>query len=281
MSGPQRITRALTGIDLDHADAGRVVDYYLGGTSNWAIDRVLGDRLSDAAPSIKAGARAGREFFERSLRYCLRTGYTQFLDLGSGVSTVRLVHEIANEMNIESHCVYVDRDPVAVAHAQVVLEEREEPDRYDVIHEDLRNVKEVWNAAMSSGILDPDRPIALLMVSILHFLAPDHEVSRVLRTYRRVLPAGSALIMSHCTVDGVPTREREQFDRGVEIFAQSGNPLYTRSPEDFRAYFGDFNLVGPGVTWAPEWRPEAGPSAPVLARRPAASCLLGGIGIKP
>ncbi|MFD2419487.1 SAM-dependent methyltransferase [Amycolatopsis pigmentata] len=281
MSGPQRVTRALTGVDLDHADAGRVVDYYLGGTSNWAIDRILGDQLSDVAPSIKAGARAGREFFERALRYCLRTGYTQFLDLGSGVSTVPLVHEIANEMDIESRCVYVDRDPVAVAHAQVVLEEREEPERYDVVHEDLRNVTEVWNAAMSSGVLDSDRPIALLMVSILHFLAPDDEVSRVIRTYRRVLPAGSSLVMSHCTVDGAPAREREQFHKGMEIFAHSGNALYTRSPEDLRSYFGDFELVEPGVVWAPEWRPEEGPSAPVLARRPEASCLLGGIGIKP
>lgn len=271
------------GVDLEHPNAARVYDYFLGGTANWAIDRALGDQLAAVVPIIRTGAKVNREFLGRAVRYCLHHGITQFLDLGSGVPTVGNVHQVAGEVDPDSRCVYVDKEPVAVAHAKVLLEQDGDPDRHDVLHADLRDVSAVWNEAMATGILDPAKPIGLLMVSVLHFLDPQHEVPEIVDRYRRLLPPGSHLIISHATLDYVPEDELQQFLTGVEIYHQSGNPAYPRHPDDIRAYFGDFDLVPPGLVWLPEWHVDEGPSrsTALLADRPSACCFLGGIAVKP
>ncbi|WAL66390.1 SAM-dependent methyltransferase [Amycolatopsis cynarae] len=271
------------GVDLDHPNAARVYDYFLGGTANWAIDRMLGDQLSAVVPIIRTGARVNREFLGRAVRYCLRQGITQFLDLGSGVPTVGNVHEVADAVDPDSRCVYVDREPVAVAHARVLIEDDGDPERHVVLHEDLRNVNEVWKRAVATGVLDPSRPVGLLMVSVLHFLDPQEQVSEVVAQYRSFLPSGSHLIISHATFDAVPEQERQQFQQAVELYHHSGNPAFPRPREVIADYFGDFPLVEPGLVWLPEWHVEDGPAktSALLAGRPAACCFLGGIGVKP
>jgi O-methyltransferase involved in polyketide biosynthesis len=271
------------GVDLDHPNAARVYDYFLGGTANWAIDRVLGDQLAEMVPIIRTGARVNREFLGRAVRYCVGRGITQFLDLGSGVPTVGNVHEVADGLDSASHCVYVDREPVAVAHARVLLDRYGDPERHTVLQADLRDVSAVWKQAVATGLLDPSRPVGLLMVSVLHFLDPQEEVPAVVENYRRLLPAGSHLIISHATFDAVPAEQLAQFQRAVDLYHHSGNPAYPRSRDVILDYFGDFELAEPGLVWLPEWHLEKGPQRTTarLLGDPSACCFLGGVGVKP
>ena len=174
---------------------------------------------------------------------------------------------------------FIPYTPVTIA----VLENDGDPTRHAVLHSDLRDVKGVWKAAMKTGVLDPDKPIGLLMVSVLHWVHPQEGLSEVVGAYKELLPSGSHLIMSHCTLDEVPDEERQQLDKGVALYFQSGNPAYPRHPDVIRRYFDDFELVDPGLVWLPEWHVEDGPSraTALLADRPAACCFLGGIGVKP
>ncbi|HVW42555.1 MAG TPA: SAM-dependent methyltransferase [Amycolatopsis sp.] len=272
----------VTGLDLDHANIARVYDYFLGGTSNWAIDRALGDELLAAVPIIGMLARINREFLNRAVRYSVRHGIKQFLDLGSGIPTVGNVHEVAGRLEPDTRCVYVDCEPVAVAHAEILLEDQGDAQRHAVLHADLRDTKAVWKQALATGVLDPSQPVGLLMVSVLHFLDPQEEVSAVVREYRDLLPSGSHLIMSHASLDGVHDEQRRQFELGGEMYGASGNPVFPRQPEVIRAYFGDFELVEPGLVWLPEWHRDAGAQreSARIADNPAACCCLGGIGVK-
>lgn len=269
---------SLAGVDLDNPNPARVYDYFLGGTANWAIDRFLGDQLSALVPIIRTGARVNREFLGRAVRYAARHGITQFLDLGSGVPTAGNVHEVADEVVPDSRCVYVDCEPVAVAHARILLERHGDPERHAVLHADLRDVGMVWKSAFASGVLDMSRPICLLMVSVLHFLDTQDEVAGVVAQYRELLPPGSQLIISHATFDAVPDAELQQFQAGVELYRQAGIPASPRDRETIRGYFGDFELVEPGLTWLPEWHTDGGPV--LLGDNPPACCFLGGIGVK-
>lgn len=269
---------SLEGVDLDHPNPARVYDYFLGGTANWAIDRYLGDQLSALVPIIRIGARVNREFLGRAVRYAARHGITQFLDLGSGVPTVGNVHEVADEVAPDSRCVYVDSEPVAVAHARILLERDGDPKRHAVLHADLRDVSTVWKSALRTGVLDPTRPIGLLMVSVLHFLDPQDEVPGVVAQYRDLLPAGSQLIISHATFDAVPDAELQQFQAGVELYRQGGISASPRDRGTIRSYFGDFELVEPGLTWLPEWHVDGG--RVLLGDQPSACCFVGALGIK-
>jgi hypothetical protein len=275
--------RVPEGVDLEHPNVARVYDYLLGGTANWAIDRFLADQLSAAVPIIRTGARVNREFLGRAVRYSVKAGITQFLDLGSGVPTVGNVHEVADELDSDSRCVYVDCEPVAVAHARVLLEDNGDPMRHAVLHADMRDVRAVWTAAMATGVLDPAKPIGLLMVSVLHWLHPQEGVPEMVETYKRLLPTGSHMTLTHCTLDAVPEEELAEFNRGVELYNASGNYAYPRHTDHIRTYFDGLDLVEPGLVWLPEWHVDDGPAraTALLADRPAACCFLGGIGVKP
>jgi len=282
VSAPQQ-PRVPEGVDLDHPNVARVYDYFLGGTANWAIDRMLADHLAEVVPIIRTGARVNREFLGRAVRYLVNNGITQFLDLGSGVPTVGNVHEVADALDPDSRCVYVDREPVAVAHSKVLLEDYGDPKRHAVLHADMREVNAVWNAAMATGVLDPDKPIGLLMVSVLHWLHPQEGVPEMVEAYKSLLPSGSHVALTHCTLDFVPEEELAEFQKGVELYNASGNYAYPRDPDHIRTYFDGLDLVKPGLVWLPEWRLKEGPhrTTALLASRPAACTFLGGVGVKP
>jgi hypothetical protein len=160
------------GVDLERPNPARIYDWFLGGSANWAIDRAFGEKVLETFPNVRNIAKVGRDFLGRGVHHLARQGVTQFLDLGSGVPTVGNVHEIADSVNPDSRCVYVDNEPVAVAHSQVLLERHGDPDRHAVLHGDLREPDEIWRRAMATGVLDPDRPIGLIVVGVLYFLGP-------------------------------------------------------------------------------------------------------------
>ncbi|QFU85604.1 SAM-dependent methyltransferase [Amycolatopsis sp. YIM 10] len=270
------------GIDLERPNAARIYDWFLGGTANWAIDREFGEKALKAVPHGRLNAHVNREFLGRAVTYAVRNGITQFLDLGSGVPTVGNVHQVADKLDSNSRCVYVDNEPVAVAHSKILLEENGDPSRHAVVNGDLRDVDRVWQEAFATGVLDPAKPIGLLMVAVLHFVSPEDGGEAAVARYRELLPPGSLLIMSHGTTDGVPPEHLVQLQSVHEQYKQSSTPVTLRTRAEFSALFGDFDLVEPGVVWLPEWRLDEAESEATaeVADNPPASFMLGGVARK-
>lgn len=261
------------GVDLERPNAARIYDWALGGTANWAVDREFGELLVKSFPLIRTVARENRAFLGRAVRHCVENGVTQFLDLGSGVPTVGNVHEIAGEADPASCCVYVDNEPVAVAHSKILLEKQGDPDRHAVIAGDLRDVEDVWERAFETGVLDPAKPLGLLTVAVLHFV-PGPELDEVIAEYRRLLPPGSFYVLSHVTMSGVEGEELVQVQRVVKQYEQSSTPAAFRDREEILSFFGNFRLVEPGLVPVGEWRLDD-------PRTPTLNCAIGGVARKP
>lgn len=261
------------GVDLERPNAARIYDWALGGTANWAVDREFGEQLLKAFPLTRTAARANRAFLGRAVRYCVANGVTQFLDLGSGVPTVGNVHEIADETDTDSRCVYVDNEPVAVAHSKILLEKQGDPARHAVVPGDLRDVDEVWERAFETGVLDPAKPVVLLTVAVLHFMA-EPEIADVIAEYRALLPPGSFYVLSHATTSGVEGEELEQIQRVLKQYEQSSTPANFRDKEEILSFFGDFELVDPGLVPVGKWRLDD-------PRVPALNIAIGGVARKP
>ncbi|MFC4004755.1 SAM-dependent methyltransferase [Prauserella oleivorans] len=271
------------GVDLERPNPARIYDWFLGGTTNWAIDREFGAKAIETFPMVRTMAKVGREFLGRGVHYLARQGITQFLDLGSGVPTVGNVHEIADSVNPGSRCVYVDNEPVAVAHSKVLLEREGDPGRHAVLHADLRDVDEVWERAQGTGVLDPTRPIGLIVVNVLYFFGPDDDPHGVVARYRDRLPSGSYLLSTHLTADGVPAEGEEQREQIRRQYERSSSALFMRTREEFGRFFAGFDLVDPGLVWIPEWKPDELPSPATEEFRsnPPASSAFAALGRKP
>lgn len=268
----------LPGVDLRRPSVARVYDYYLGGSANWAVDREFGDRVLASFPLLRDIAIANRLFLNRLVRHLSGLGIRQFLDVGAGVPTAGNTHQIADELAVsagrepDAHVVYVDNEPVAVAHSEIVLEKEGTTDRHGAIKGDLREPDELWHQAMATGLLNPDEPIALLLIAVLHVHQPgpdgvtDIGPESVARL-RELLPSGSYLGMSHITDEGVPPEVGAQLVELKRMYdtSSSSNAIW-RSHADIEAMFGDFVVVEPGWTWLTEWRPEeTGPSVRPIA----------------
>jgi hypothetical protein len=268
----------LPGVDLQRPSVARVYDYYLGGSANWAVDREFGDRVLASFPLLRDIAIANRLFLNRLVRHLSRLGIRQFLDVGAGVPTAGNTHQIADELAVgagrepDAHVVYVDNEPIAVAHSEIVLEKEGVTDRHGTINGDLREPDALWRKAMATGLLNPDEPIALLLIAVLHVHQPgadgvtDIGPESVARL-RELLPAGSYIGMSHITDEGVPPEVGQQLVELKRMYdtSSSSNAIW-RSHADIEAMFGDFELVEPGWSWLTEWRPEeTGPSVRPIA----------------
>ncbi|RBM15608.1 methyltransferase [Prauserella sp. PE36] len=274
--------RVPEGVDLDRPNPARIYDWYLGGTTNWAIDREFGAKAVETFPMVRTLARVGREFLGRGVQFIAKQGVTQFLDLGSGVPTVGNVHEIADSVNADSRCVYVDNEPVAVAHSRVLLEREGDPTRHAVLHGDLRKVEDIWERAMDTGVLNPTQPIGLIMSGVLYFFGPDDDPHGIVARYRDLLPSGSYLLASHMTVDGVPEEGEVKREEVRKQYERSSSQLFVRSKAEVTRFFDGFELVEPGVVWIPEWRPDERPSPATEEYRnnPAASSAFAALGKK-
>ncbi len=277
------------GVDLEHPSVARVYDFYLGGTANWAIDREFGKKVLSRFPLLRPIAKANRLFLHRAVRYLVRQGVRQFIDIGSGVPTMGNTHEVADELAPgESHVVYVDNEPVAVAHSEMLLEQHGDRQRHAAINADLRHPDHLWRQVEQTGVIDLGQPVALLLIAVLHLHQPgpdgeDVGESSVAR-YRELVVPGSYLAISQLTPDGVsPDMERNLTDLH-RMYEQSGSSSAAfRSNQEIHELFGDFALVEPGLTWTPLWHPEeTGAIAPVISfASPNESAILAGVGRKP
>lgn len=264
------------GADLSKPSAARIYDWYLGGGTNYAIDREFGKQVLDVFPIVRPAALANRLLLQRVVRHLAKQGVRQFVDLGSGVPTVGNVHQIADEVDTSTCVVYTDNEPVAVAHSELLLDRHGDPERHAVVNVDLRDPDEVWRQVKRTGVVDTSQPVGLLMIAVLHFV--DHEVDEIMHRYRDHLPVGSHLAISHATKDGVGEQRAGEVEGAVGMYERTMNPLRLRTHEQVRDLFGDFELLEPGVVWAPEWHAEEQPTGihPPSFEHPSDSVVVGG-----
>ncbi|GAB2752795.1 SAM-dependent methyltransferase [Salinifilum aidingensis] len=237
-------------VDLEKPSAARCYDFYLGGAHNFEVDRQLAQQVVAAVPQVQEIARNNRAFLRRAVRYCLDRGIRQFLDLGSGIPTAGNVHEIVHAVDPGARVVYVDNEPVAAAHARTLLEE---VDNAAAVQADLLDVAGVLEHPETQRLLDFSRPVAVMLVAVLHFVPDEERPREVIRSYHDRLAAGSYLALSHGTADGNPAA----VEAVSNLYAAGDTPLITRSREEVAALVSDFELVDPGITWVTEWRAES------------------------
>ncbi|HEX5495711.1 MAG TPA: SAM-dependent methyltransferase [Mycobacteriales bacterium] len=256
-----------THLDMDRPSSARIYDHLLGGSHNFAVDREAAAALLRGFPNAAAGARANRSFLRRTVRFLVAEGVDQFLDLGSGIPTVGCVHEIAQRACPGARVVYVDSDPIAVAHSRSILAAN--PDAA-VLAADLRGPGEVLADPVVRGLLDFGRPVAVLLVAVLHFIGGD--LTEIVSGYRSAVPPGSFLVISHGSQEGVPAEELAALRR---VYENTSNPAVPRTRAQITDLFAGFDLVDPGVVQVADWRPDSGPGEP--------ACVwgFGGVGRKP
>ncbi|WP_170232053.1 SAM-dependent methyltransferase [Saccharothrix saharensis] len=236
-------------IDLTRPSAARVYDYYLGGAHNFAVDREMAEQAITMWPELPLIMQANRAFLRRAVQFCVSRGVTQFLDLGSGIPTVGNVHEVAREAGPASRVAYVDNDPIAVTYSRTIL--GDDP-RTTVVQEDLRHPDAVLAAPEVAALLDFDRPVAVMMVAVLHFV-PDEPV-KIIAAYRDAVPPGSYLVISHATHDG----QDAQADEHTDLYRRrTATPMTMRSKSEVEALYEGYELVEPGVVHLPLWRPAS------------------------
>lgn len=237
------------GMDLDRPNAARVYDYYLGGSHNFAADREMARQAVKLWPDLPLIMRANRAFLRRAVQYLAEQGFTRFLDIGSGIPTFGAVHEIARDIQPQSRVVYVDKDPVAVAHSRLLLQDDE---LSQVVHADLTDPADLLSRPEVVELLAPGEPVAVLLVAVLHFVTDEQDPEGIVRVLREALPPGSALALCHASLDGRP----DQADAHQDLYQKTPTPLTMRSMERIAGLFDGFELVEPGVVYLPQWRPE-------------------------
>jgi SAM-dependent methyltransferase len=238
-------------VDLNRPNPARLYDYLLGGSHNFPVDREAANAMLSAAPEMADAARANRAFLTRAVRTVAEAGIDQFLDLGSGIPTAGNVHEVAQRSNTAARVVYVDIDPVAVAHARAIVAGDE---RVGVVKADLRQLDTVFTDAEADRLLDRDRPFAALLVSVLHFLTDD-DAAEVMRRLRELLPAGSYVVLSHGTSEYDPNRESDAVAVKT-VYSRTATPVQLRTTEQVGALLTGFDLLEPGLVPLQRWRPD-------------------------
>ena len=238
------------GIDLTRPSVARVYDYLLGGFHNFPADRQLAESVIAAYPLTPATARAARSFLTRAVLHLARDhGVRQFLDLGSGIPTQGNVHDVVQQVDPGSRVVYVDVDPVAVAHGEAIL--RDNPNAV-AVQADLRRPDEVLSLPAVTELLEPGRPTAVLMMLVLHFVPDEDGPADILRGYREGLGTGSWLALSHGTTEFTP---REVTDEVTKLYRTTTMPGTPRNREQIGTLLEGYELVPPGLVLLEQWQP--------------------------
>lgn len=242
----------LSGIDSAVPHSARIWNYWLGGKDNYAVDRVMGDQIMKYFPEIVENARGNRYFLCRVVRHLVAdAGIRQFLDIGTGLPTVDNTHEVAQQIAPQARIVYVDNDPLVLAHARALLASTIEG-ATEYLDADVRSTEAILTAAAKT--LDFTRPVALMLVGIMQFVEDDGEAYPIVRRLLEALPSGSYLVLTHPTnaVRGA------RMDEAVRQWNEGGGSprLSLRTPEQVARFFDGLELLEPGVISTTLWRPE-------------------------
>ncbi|MFD8913196.1 SAM-dependent methyltransferase [Streptomyces sp. NPDC059575] len=240
-------------INTGQPHTARIWNYWLGGKDNYEVDRAAGDQIRQLHPGIGEYARADRLFLGRAVRHLVEeAGIRQFLDIGTGLPTADNTHEVAQRLAPDARIVYVDNDPLVLAHARALLTSTPEG-RTDYLDEDLRNIDAIFEHAAKT--MDFSEPIGLILLGVVIFIGDDEDPYGLVRQLTERLPAGSHLVLSHT----ITSPSMPDVDEAVAFWNEHGTPKLTqRTPEDVTRFFDGLELLEPGVLSCSRWRPEPG-----------------------
>jgi SAM-dependent methyltransferase len=257
--------------EADGPNIARVYDYLLGGSHNFAADRASAQEFLARWPDARETMRLNRAFLGRAVAFlAAEAGIGQFLDIGSGIPTMGNVHEIAQQHTPDARIVYVDNDEVAVLHSRAILARN---DNAIAIQADLRRPEEILSSQQLREVLDLSRPVALLLVAVLHFFPDADDPAALVAQLRDALAPGSYVVISHGTTDHQPAHVAE----AMEHYNQTTAPFRPRTYAEVEAFFDGFELIDPGLVHVPLWRPGQPEDAGVHPEQIAA---YGGVGVK-
>ncbi|WP_239137591.1 SAM-dependent methyltransferase [Sphaerisporangium rufum] len=242
-------------------------DYYLGGKDNLPVDRECAEEVIRKTPHVRLMARSNRDFLGRAVRFLAgECGITQFLDIETGLPTQSNVHQVAQEINPRARVVYVDNDPLVLAHARALLADN--PNTHAMAG-DLREPLHILGDPHVRGVLIFGEPVAVLLCAVLHFIRDSEDPYGIVDTFIRAMAPGSYLLVSHAEQRRALMPARAAYDR-------ANAPAVLRTLVEIASFFYGLRLVEPGVVYVPLWRPD-GPVYTDDLRVP----VLGGIGRKP
>ncbi|HWO63894.1 MAG TPA: SAM-dependent methyltransferase [Umezawaea sp.] len=238
-------------VDISVPSMARTYDYILGGGHNFAVDRAVGVQIEQIMPGLRQAARVNRAFLGRAVRFMADRGIRQFLDIGSGIPTVSNVHEVAQSRDPGCRVVYVDRDPIAVAHSELMLSGN---DRAAIVHADMRNPESILTSPEARRLLDFDEPVGLLMLLMLHWVDDESDLPGLLDRYSAALAPGSHLAVTHASGD----HQGHEVTDATEVIrrSRSQDQMNLRTHGEIADLLKGFDLVEPGLVGCGEWRPE-------------------------
>ena len=255
--------------DPDVPNVARIYDCLIGGKDNFAADRQAAAKLLEAVPGAAVAARENRAFLHRAVRYLAHeAGIRQFLDIGAGLPTARAVHEIVHGLVPPPVVVYADNDPVVIRHADALISGAP---GVAAIQADLRQPRALLDQATWRNLIDLARPVAVLLVAILHFIEDSEDPWAIVNRLKDQMAAGSYLVISHVTADHIPPQAARQ---ARDAYQGASAPGVPRSRAQIARFFGGLDMVSPGLVSVPGWRPDA------IGPAPGPALFYAGIGRK-
>ena len=258
--------RVPEGVDVTRPSIARIYDYLLYGKDNFAVDRAAAEHLMQSRLEPRRLSLANRGFLLRAVRFLAEQGISQYLDLGSGLPTSPSVHEVAREIIPDARVVYVDHDPIVVAHNDALLATR---DGVITIRADVRDPDAVLADGALAKCIDFDEPVAVLLLGVLHFISLDEDAQGIIARFRQRMAPGSYLAVSIGTSDGA---DPEMLAEATQTYAAARMPFTLRSRAQIMDLFDGFSLIEPGLVSLPEWRPDSNTD-----RTPLKGPTLGGV----
>lgn len=242
----------MDGVNTGQAHSARVYDYIIGGKDHYQVDIEAGDAMCREWPALPVHMRANRAFMHRAGRYLAReAGIRQFLDIGTGLPTSPNLHEVVQEERPDSAIIYVDNDPIVLAHAEALL--TSSPEGHTAyVNADMRDPDAIIDSPAFQELLDLGQPVGLMVIGILHFILPPEDHALVQRLLAP-LPSGSYLAMSIGTADFAPS----EVGRVASEYERRGMPMCLRTRAEAEAFFDGLELVEPGLQQVHKWRPTA------------------------
>jgi trans-aconitate methyltransferase len=246
-------------VDISQPHWARVYDYWLGGKDNFAADREAAQQVIEAMPGITPGVRAQRAFLGRAVRYlAAEAGIRQFLDIGTGLPAAGNTHEVAQRIAPESRVVYVDNDPMVLAHARALLTSTKQG-ACAYMEADLRDAKDIL--AEAERTLDFGLPVAVVLLGVMQFIPDADHPAAIVDTLQAAVAPGSYLVLGQPASDVEPVQMADAVARLSKLTPQV---VTMRTHEEVRGLFAGFELAAPGLVQLPDWRPD--PEDPPVPR---------------
>jgi S-adenosyl methyltransferase len=246
--------RALADIDITKPNIARVYDYFVGGKDNFAADRDFAHRAMEFAPKAPLAAQNNRAFLRRVVRFLVgEAGITQLIDIGSGLPTAGNASEVAHEINPAVRVAYVDNDPIVYTHSKALLSDAVTA---DIINADIRDPADILTDPTVQRLIDFGRPIGLLLIAVLHHIDDHDDPDAIVARLRDAMPSGSHLAISSFRLPGPELPElRATTIEGEKLLAKGLGSGRWREFEQIQAWFGDWEMIPPGLVSLQEWQP--------------------------